>query len=145
MPYSSATRIGSQSSYRAGPKPDHPTTRSRFTKTKVARTPFERICAQNCSRSSTESCARSSSGTMPAYAACDLAAFEREPRGSTAPNSRGALTLQKKESTHDAATQRLSFSERMWINLSEHRKRLGVGILLIGGCHRTHPRSAAAL
>jgi len=70
MPCSSATRIGSQSSSREGPKPDHPTTRFRFTKTKVARTPLERICAQNCSHWSTESCARSSSGTMPAYAAC---------------------------------------------------------------------------
>src|ERR1700674_1906276 len=34
------------------------------------------------------------------------------------------LTLQKKESTPDAATQRLSFSERIWINSRERRRLL---------------------
>jgi hypothetical protein len=34
------------------------------------------------------------------------------------------LTLQKKESTPDAATQRLSFSERRWINSRERRRHV---------------------
>src|ERR1700738_2649550 len=42
------------------------------------------------------------------------------------------LILQKKESTPDAATQRLSSSERIWINSRERRRRK---TLAVGSCH----------
>ena len=86
MPYNSANRAGSHSSSRAGPKLDHPTTRCPSTKTNVARSSFDKICVQNCSRWSTESRARSSSGTMPACAARQertcTSAIPRASRGS---------------------------------------------------------------